>query len=396
MKHVVWSLALAVVLGGCDDDDGDGGVGDAAPADVALVDAAPDASFDALPADASTDAARADATADAAPADVGPDAAPDAGSRDTRCDDGTEPVCDMSPPVCDPHEILAWQDDCYRCVNPATCLAWGEPGCATDIDCPADSVCDQCGSSSCPACDDCVPACVPHGCVTEPEPTCDERRPLCGDGQVSIVARGCWICVHAVTCEPVDGECAAEGQSVPVVPNALECCPGLEAIGCDQPDQDGVCPGACAGAFVCARCGNGECGPGENPCNCPADCQPAGQCQSTEACLDHPAPIRCIGAWRCDPAAAIPASHRGPDGCSYTCIFELDTCAPDAPVCPAASDLCRPCPIVGQCEGPNVCLDPAEAQRCRGDAPAICEGLPHVACDGAWACVDARCQWQCG
>ena len=26
------------------------------------------------------------------------------------------------------------------------------------------------------------------------------------------------------------------------------------------------------GTYACTLCGNGECGPGENACNCPADC----------------------------------------------------------------------------------------------------------------------------
>ena len=82
--------------------------------------------------------------------------------RDDSCDDGTEPICDMIPPVCDEWEILAYQDQCYRCVNPATCRPWGEPGCERDGDCPQDQWCDPCGTSSCPMCDDCVPACRPR------------------------------------------------------------------------------------------------------------------------------------------------------------------------------------------------------------------------------------------
>ena len=35
---------------------------------------------------------------------------------------------------------------------------------------------------------------------------------------------------------------------------------------------DGVCAVSAPSANVCTRCGNGTCGPGENSCNCPADC----------------------------------------------------------------------------------------------------------------------------
>ncbi len=41
--------------------------------------------------------------------------------RDTRCDDGTTPLCEMIPPVCEEGDILAYQNNCYRCVDPDTC-----------------------------------------------------------------------------------------------------------------------------------------------------------------------------------------------------------------------------------------------------------------------------------
>ena len=80
--------------------------------------------------------------------------------RDTRCDDGSTVICLMIPPVCSEYEILAIQNGCWLCVNPATCRPWGEPGCEKDEDCRPGWRCDPCGTSSCPFCDDCVPACV--------------------------------------------------------------------------------------------------------------------------------------------------------------------------------------------------------------------------------------------
>lgn len=80
--------------------------------------------------------------------------------RLTLCDDASELICDMIPPACDEFEVLAIQNNCWVCVNPQTCLPWGEAGCTDDFDCPAGEVCDFCGTSSCPACDDCLPACV--------------------------------------------------------------------------------------------------------------------------------------------------------------------------------------------------------------------------------------------
>ncbi len=82
--------------------------------------------------------------------------------RDTRCDDGTDVLCKMLPPTCSDHEVLAVQNNCWVCVNPATCRPWGDPGCKTGTnDCPEGFICDPCGTSSCPMCDDCVPACKP-------------------------------------------------------------------------------------------------------------------------------------------------------------------------------------------------------------------------------------------
>ena len=84
--------------------------------------------------------------------------------RDTHCDDGSTVICAMIPPVCNEHEILAIQNNCWVCVNPATCRPWGEPGCEIEAagsdGCPEGFYCDPCGTSSCPFCDDCVPACI--------------------------------------------------------------------------------------------------------------------------------------------------------------------------------------------------------------------------------------------
>ncbi len=66
--------------------------------------------------------------------------------------------------------------------------------------------------------------------------------------------------------------CVPEGQTMPVYPG-YQCCPGLTAISTAKPDQYGNCPSQPPlGASVCAKCGNGICGLGENKCNCPKDC----------------------------------------------------------------------------------------------------------------------------
>jgi len=80
--------------------------------------------------------------------------------RDTSCDDGKPVICQVIVPIeCGEFEILAAQNGCWVCVNPRTCLPWGQAQCEDDKDC-ASGYCDFCGTSSCPVCDDCVAACV--------------------------------------------------------------------------------------------------------------------------------------------------------------------------------------------------------------------------------------------
>ena len=71
------------------------------------------------------------------------------------------------------------------------------------------------------------------------------------------------------------GECVAAGGTLEAKDICSICCPGLSRIELDAPSADG---GACESAappslFVCAACGDGTCGRGENRCNCPADCK---------------------------------------------------------------------------------------------------------------------------
>ncbi|MEZ4475432.1 MAG: hypothetical protein R3F60_32485 [bacterium] len=211
-----------------------------------------------------------------------------------------------------------------------------------------------------------------------------------GVADLGVVDQGVPDAAPADAGIPDAGACVAEGDSVAVVPNAPACCPGLTPVGCGAPGADGQCE-ECVGASICARCGDGVCGAGENACNCAEDCAHApGQCQGTADCQGHPAPIRCVGAWRCDPAGLRMADDQGADGCGYTCIFNLATCAADQP-CPEG-DRCVSCPFPGQCDGPTVCVA-GDDPTCR--VPADCDGLPHDACAGAWDCAANRCVWQC-
>jgi len=93
-------------------------------------------------------------------------------------------------------------------------------------------------------------------------------------------------------------DCLGEGQSrsgfLTPREEALVCCPGLKWI-------PRVCGQALDGGSICAKCGDGRCGTGENKCNCPSDCSRS--CASEgESVFDVPVmgPAKC-----CDAAAGV-------------------------------------------------------------------------------------------
>jgi hypothetical protein len=77
--------------------------------------------------------------------------------------------------------------------------------------------------------------------------------------------------------------CAPEGSGIDARFQSFgeRCCDGLKWVEAFQPTDGGGDPNLSAGCRsfapgslkICARCGNEVCGPGENRCNCPADCR---------------------------------------------------------------------------------------------------------------------------
>ena len=93
---------------------------------------------------------------------------------------------------------------------------------------------------------------------------------------------GGWTCSQApwTGCtEPA--ACIGAGESVtPIGPEEPACCPGLApidyALETQDPQGNWECQYVDCLCYVCAACGDGSCGEGENHCNCPVDCPVGG------------------------------------------------------------------------------------------------------------------------
>ncbi|MBL6975679.1 MAG: hypothetical protein ISR64_08115 [Deltaproteobacteria bacterium] len=194
------------------------------------------------------------------------------------------------------------------------------------------------------------------------------------------------------TCTPDDGqstevqECVPEGGSVAVIPNAPECCDGLKKIPCDAPDEYGFCL-SCDGAAICAKCGNGDCGPGENVCNCPEDC--------AEPCDPPDFPTNCaeVSQFQCGFMAECKAGelqaqwhhHWFCNGmeditdfwCSYTC--------PNG----CKEGTIEDWPVDGKALVTIHCIQCVKPEDCEALS------LPHDDCDGHWECLGGQCNWIC-
>ena len=117
------------------------------------------------------------------------------------------------------------------------------------------------------------------GCV--PQQPAQESYETCGDGVCSAreanlgtCPADCVVPEESMEKDPPQEEmesdapeCIGEGQTVPSVPNAPQCCAGLELIGRKESSVLGI-DGICT-----AKCGNDVCDADtESPKNCPADC----------------------------------------------------------------------------------------------------------------------------
>ncbi|WP_437958255.1 hypothetical protein WME76_00445 [Sorangium sp. So ce119] len=72
------------------------------------------------------------------------------------------------------------------------------------------------------------------------------------------------------SCAELASRCSGEG-AMASGKSFTVCCPGLARIPA-MDRVDGQCVVTAPDAHLCAKCGDGACGAGENDCNCPSDC----------------------------------------------------------------------------------------------------------------------------
>jgi len=265
---------------------------------------------------------------------------------DGECDEPVECYTDA--------DCLVW-DPCVKayCEN-GQCVYFEDPNCGGQY-CWGDEMCPSGQFCNFPGC------AVETGFCTDIPNMCPWLwAPVCGcDGETyanECIAHSNGISVaYEGEC---DADCVPEGEGYTTFDPAIQgCCEGLVAIQEAWYDEEtGVCGGV-GNAFVCTYCGNGDCGPGENYCNCPEDC--SGGSEECEA-LDPQGYGVC--------AMVLGYAWNGQDCAVFSGCSCLDDCDQFYPTYDACMDVCKPNPY--EC----IKVDPY--------AYGMCEMLMGVGFDG--------------
>lgn len=292
------------------------------------------------------------------PIDCGPPTITEVGL----CTDGLDNDCDGPTDCADPD-----------CIGDPACLCGngacdpGENPCNCAVDCGPVALNEVPGTTCTDGIDnDCDGPidCADPDCTTDP--AC-----LCGDG----------ICLPTEICT-----CPADCGVPPAVETpGLNCTDGLDN---DCDNRTDCADLDCASDPACL-CGNGTCSPGENPCNCPADCGAVGAETPGAACSDgidndcdgdiDCADVGCIGDPNC-PCCDGDVNNNGTiDQVDLLLVGNCVNCVgPQVPACDV------------NCDGNIDLLDFGDELCLLFFPPAQCCPMPDGACLGtnlAQSCV---------
>jgi len=296
-------VILAILLAGCIESNPQPSPGTGADvAAAAETGAAPDTRADDAVSDTATDGAALDTAHDTPPPADTFDTTPADALEITPPPDVSDTIDaeDTTPP---PDVVDVLEDVSVPCGN-AVCDV-GENPCSCPEDCPVgagsagEACCSamDCAQPNCGPC--CVVQCVSFAC-TEPIWLDD----CCGNGK-------CEAGEDSASC-PADcpADCVKEGMPLGMDET---CCPGATELNSSWIAQDGECMGTFCWSPVCANCGDGDCGPGENYCSCPDDCGDLDCVQEGGAAMIELEITDC-----CDGLTPLPLGDEGCD--QYTCI----------------------------------------------------------------------------
>ena len=306
----------------------------------------------------------------------------------TDCKDGPNACGNQK---CDLGETpMSCPSDC-KPPTPATCIT---DHCKTDV-CAANAAC-QGGI-------DCLASCKDAACVDK----CIAATPQ----QVHILLSGIASCANQAgcfkigpppetcgngACDPGETNASCPKDCPPAPPGSCagKCGQYQEGASC-QCDQECTQFGDCCGdyATLCSgqnQCGNGQCNQGENPFNCPQDCQPPNQC----------------GNGQCNQGETVqscPQDCKPPESCGNGTCNEGESysnCPKDCPLSATAqclADHCQigqclsvaPCAAVITCMG--KCTTDACAMTCIGQVPPQVGGFLQgvVTCGANAKCFTA-------
>jgi len=96
------------------------------------------------------------------------------------------------------------------------------------------------------------------------------------------IAGGVYVYTQQPQEPPISGTCVVEGAYAEPMSVESSCCDTDNILKqYSYPDEAGDCVDAYSPTVgptgICIACGNGECGLGENVCNCPEDCESSAQ-----------------------------------------------------------------------------------------------------------------------